>query len=95
MVGINDSDGIRLEKRQRRQQDQCDLEAMLQTTEPSTEEAYGLALIFSRVGPGDPSPMRLAVDLARRAHRNGYPEAGLLVAQCVDRLHYSEHKPQR
>ena len=95
MVGIDDSDADRLEKRERRQQAQRDLEALLQSIEPSTEEAYRLALIFSRAGPGDLSPLRLALDLARRAHGNGHPEAGLLVAQCVDRLLYFEHKPQR
>lgn len=95
MVGIDDSEADRLQKRERRQQTQRDLEARLQTTEPSTEEAYGLALLLSRAGLGDLSSLRLALDLARRAHRNGHREAGLLVAQCVDRLLYSEHKPQR
>lgn len=95
MVGIDDSDADRLQKRQRREQAQRDLEALLQITEPSTEEAYGLALILSRSGSGDFSPLQLGLDLARRAHRNGHPEAGLLVARCVDRLLYSEHKPQR
>lgn len=51
MVGIDDSDADRLKKRERRQQAQRDLEAPLQTTEPSTEEAYGLALILGRAGP--------------------------------------------
>ena len=95
MVGIDDGDADRLQKRLRRQQAQRDLEALLQTTEPSTEEAYRLELIFSSAGLDDLSPLRLALDLARRAHRNGHPEAGLLVAQCADRLLYSEHKPQR
>ena len=95
MVGIDDSNADRLEKRERRQQAQRDLEALLQTAEPSTEEAYGLALILSRAGSGDFSPLQLGLDLARRAHRKGHPEAGLLVAHCVDRLLYSEHKPQR
>ena len=95
MVGIDDSDADRLNKRDRREQAQRDLEALLQTTEPTTQEAYGLALTLSRAGSGDFSPLELALDFARRAHRNGHPEAGLLVAQCVDRLLYSEHKPQR
>ena len=95
MVGIDDSDPDRLQKRERRKQAQRDLEALLQTTEPSTDEAYGLALIFSRAGLGDLSSLRVALDLARRAHRGRHPEAGLLVAQCVDRLLYAEHKPQR
>ncbi len=95
VVEIDDSDADRTEKRQRRQRAQRDLEALLRTTEPTTEEAYRLALILSRAGPGDLSPLESAVDLARRAHRGGHPEAGLLVARCVDRLLCSEHKPQR
>ena len=95
VVEIDDSDADRTEKRQRRQRAQRDLEALLRTSEPTTEEAYRLALILSRAGPGDLSPLESAVGLARRAHRGGHPEAGLLVARCVDRLLYSEHKPQR
>ncbi len=95
VVGTDDSEADRLQKPQRRQQALRELGALLQTTEPTTEEAYGLALILSRTGSGDLLPLKLALDLARRAHRSGHPEAGLLVARCVDRLLYSEHKAQR
>lgn len=95
LVEVDDSDADRAEKRLRRHRAQRDLDALLRTSEPTTEEAYGLALILSRAGPGDLSPLESAVDLARRAHRSGHREAGLLVARCVDRLLYSEHKPQR
>lgn len=95
VVGTDDSEADRLQKPQRGQQALRELGALLQTTEPTTEEAYGLALILSRTGSGDLLPLELALDLARRAHRSGHPEAGLLVARCVDRLLYSEHKAQR
>lgn len=95
VIEIDDGDAERTKKRHRRQRAQQDLEALLRTTEPTTDEAYRLALILSRAGPGDLSPLKSAVDLARRAHRSGHPEAGLLVARCVDRVLYSEHKPQR
>ena len=95
VVEINDSDAHRTEKRERRNRAQRDLEALLQTREPTTDEGYRLALLLSRAGPGDLSPLECAIDLARLAHRNGHPEAGLLVAGCVDRLLYVHHKPQR
>ena len=95
LVEVDDSAADRTEKRQRRQRAQRDLEALLRTSEPKTEEAYGLALILSQAGPGDRSPLESAVDLARRAHRSEHPEAGLLVARGVDRLLHSVHKPQR
>jgi hypothetical protein len=95
LVEADDTEDDVARKRERRRQVEGDLLRLLGREEPTAEQAYAVGKILSFAGPGDSSCLELAERLARLAHAKGHPEAGRLIATCVDRRLVQQRKPQR